>query len=111
MDNPLKHWNGTEEEFWAAVRNPLASQQPGDEQPSASAILGEVLRLAGERAEQIHRTRQMAAAGYKSPMSLFQIQMGIEQEDHDKRQRRYAERCREEIQESRYLPRRARESG
>lgn len=105
----LKYWNGTAEEFWMAVRNPLASQQPGEEQPSASIILAEILHLAQERAEQVHRARKMAAAGFRPRMTTFQLQLGVSEEEHEATSERHQRRCQQELLDSRYIPRRLRE--
>jgi hypothetical protein len=53
--NHLLHWNGTDQEFWQAVVNQVSGHES---QPTAESILGEVLRLAQERALQIDRSLQ-----------------------------------------------------
>lgn len=110
VTNPLQHWDGTDQEFWLAIHNPVACPyEDGDTlRPSANQVLGEILQLAGERAEQIHRSRALAASGYKARLTTFQLQMGVTEEELAARQAAHAERCRQEIAESRYIPRKLR---
>jgi hypothetical protein len=87
--NPLQHWNGTDQEFWDLVgyQEKLGA---GDRE-----ILGEILRLAQERAEEIYRERIRNA---KQPVG------------YGSRARRYQEQLDAQHLRSRYIPKAVRDS-
>ena len=91
-------WDGTDEAFWGAV---LESAKPTASR--SDAILCEVLQLAKVRAAMLYRSTKLAADGYRSQPSTFQLmQDDFDLEHYKARQEQYAERCRQLLAESAY---------
>lgn len=87
-------WDGTSESFAMAVANPGAED--------SARVLDEVFRLASERAAQLHRVLTTRASGHVSELTVLQIQVGVDADDHRVRQERYNEHCRQLLASSRY---------